>query len=113
MMQEMSFARYSPRQLGKVTALLSIAYLLAACNLAGTVAAQETGKAEAGQSKIWLDGERNLRFKIQEVPPQPFDIEFLATFQNDDGVSKTVPGFYDGDNQFCVRFTLPKSGKWR
>jgi Domain of unknown function (DUF5060) len=60
-----------------------------------------------------LDGERNLRFKIQEAPSQPFDVEFLATFQNDDGVSKSVPGFYDGDNQFCVCFTLPKTGKWR
>jgi Protein of unknown function (DUF4038)/Domain of unknown function (DUF5060) len=55
----------------------------------------------------------DLRFKIQEVASQPFGIEFTATFQNDDGTSMTVPGFYDGANQFCVRFSSPKSGKWR
>ncbi|PAY16910.1 hypothetical protein CKO51_24430 [Rhodopirellula sp. SM50] len=54
-----------------------------------------------------------LRFQIQEAPSQPFDVELSATFQNDAGNSMTVPGFYNGDQEFCLRFTPPTSGTWR
>jgi hypothetical protein len=42
----------------------------------------------------------------------PFiDVEFTATFDNN-GNSKTVTGFYDGDGKYRIRFMPDKVGRW-
>ena len=43
----------------------------------------------------------------------PFvDVHFTATFENE-GNSRTVTGFYDGDGKFRVRFMPNKVGQWK
>ena len=39
------------------------------------------------------------------------DVELSAVFSSKD-VSKTVPGFYDGDGIYRIRFSPPSQGKW-
>jgi hypothetical protein len=41
-----------------------------------------------------------------------FDIEFSATFVEESGESLTVPGYWDGENHFVVRFSPPSEGNW-
>ncbi len=37
---------------------------------------------------------------------------FNATFTGPDGVTQTVPGFWDGSNNFTIRFTPTVEGEW-
>lgn len=46
------------------------------------------------------------------VPGSPFDAEFAATFTGPAGQALTVPGFYDGDRGYIVRFCPTLKGPW-
>lgn len=46
------------------------------------------------------------------VPGNPFVVEFGATFYGPAGQALTVPGFYDGDNGYLVRFSPTVEGTW-
>lgn len=67
-------------------------------------------KSKAVSARQWDVLE--LRFEIDELPGQPVDVEFSATFKNQAGVSLDVPGFYDGENEYVIRFTPPTAGEW-
>ena len=54
----------------------------------------------------------DLRFDVDDLADQPVDAEFSATFKNPEGVSLDVPGFYNGGNEYVVRFTPPTAGVW-
>ncbi|MEM9251430.1 MAG: DUF5060 domain-containing protein [Planctomycetota bacterium] len=54
----------------------------------------------------------DLPFDADQPAAQPFDIEFSATFTSDGGDELTVPGFYDGDARWVIRFSPPKTGDW-
>jgi hypothetical protein len=43
----------------------------------------------------------------------PFRVRLSATFTNDSGVTlRKVPGFYDGNNTWKIRFSPPEEGTW-
>ncbi|MGB7327448.1 MAG: DUF5060 domain-containing protein [Rubripirellula sp.] len=54
-----------------------------------------------------------IRFKVVGVPENPVDVDFTSTFQSELGLRMEVPGFFDGDDQYVVRFTPPAMGKWK
>ncbi|MFC1766391.1 DUF5060 domain-containing protein, partial [Planctomycetota bacterium] len=42
----------------------------------------------------------------------PFDVELKCRFTHAEGDSIVVPGFYNGDNQWLVRFMPNREGTW-
>ena len=54
----------------------------------------------------------DLQFRSSETPSTAIDIEFTAKFEGPSGQTLRVPGFYDGDDTFVVRFTPPSPGSW-
>lgn len=53
-----------------------------------------------------------IPFTATKAPAEPFSITFGGVFQGPDGQTVTVPGFYDGDCHFFIRFSPPSVGKW-
>ncbi|MEK7781043.1 MAG: DUF5060 domain-containing protein, partial [Verrucomicrobiota bacterium] len=54
-------------------------------------------------------------FIFKAAPPaNPFDVELTAefSFAGTNGARLTVPGFYDGDGVWKIRFSPPKQGEW-
>ena len=54
----------------------------------------------------------DIAFHVDDAMSQPADVDFNAMFSSATGESFKVPGFYNGANQFVVRFTPPSPGKW-
>ncbi len=54
----------------------------------------------------------DIRFPVQQVIDQPFDLGFSARFTGPDGQVLNVPGFYDGGGEWVVRFSAPVTGDW-
>lgn len=46
------------------------------------------------------------------VPDDPFAVEFGAVFEDGLGARIRVPGFYNGDNEWMLRFTPATIGTW-
>ena len=55
----------------------------------------------------------DIRFVVGQLAGKPDDVEFEATFTSDSGSSLKVAGFYNGQNEFLIRFTPPAVGSWR
>src|SRR5258708_24647094 len=52
-------------------------------------------------------------FVYQAVAPgNPFDVELVAHFTGPEGAHLAVPGFYDGDGMWKIRFAPPRQGEW-
>ena len=54
-----------------------------------------------------------LIFKANLKGENPFTVDFNATFTNENAEKITVPGFYNGNDQWLIRFSLSKPGIWR
>lgn len=55
----------------------------------------------------------DLVFNIENSPDQnPFDVEFGAVWKHENGSSVKIPGFYNGDNHYLLRFSGREEGKW-
>lgn len=98
------------------TVRLRIAHLFFACLcLIGAQSAQPKtttpytpGQAiEAGQWAVV-----DIRFQCAQPPANPVDIPFSALLTNDSEQSITVHGFYNGDNEYLIRFCPPTPGRW-
>ncbi|MEZ5351013.1 MAG: DUF5060 domain-containing protein [Bryobacteraceae bacterium] len=46
------------------------------------------------------------------VPGNPFDVELTGEFSGPNGQRLRVPGFYDGDGTWKIRFSPPAIGAW-
>ena len=69
-----------------------------------------TSSAAASESpRQWEVTE--LRFEVDDVPVDPFSLDLAATFTSGDA-TMTVPAFYDGGNEYVVRFCPPTPGEW-
>lgn len=47
-----------------------------------------------------------------QVEGNPFDVELSGEFTGPGGVRIVVPGFYDGDNTWKIRFSATVPGQW-
>ena len=54
----------------------------------------------------------DISFHVEEIPTQPADIDFFATFRGPAGESLAAPGFFNGGRQYIIRFTPPSAGTW-
>ena len=63
-------------------------------------------EADRGMSAAQWDV-TDVRFALEQLPEQPIDVELYATFKDSTDKVVTVPGFYDGQNEYVVRFAPP------
>ena len=54
----------------------------------------------------------DIDFEIDRVVKAPFEVEFGAVFRHEGGDARTIPGFYNGDSKWTLRFCPPEAGKW-
>lgn len=55
---------------------------------------------------------RDFEFRSGASHDFPFDVDFSAVFHGPDGRELVVPGFYDGDGIWKVRFSPTATGEW-
>ncbi len=83
-------------------------YVFAACTM--TLAVHDAATAQT-PSTVEQWGVFEASFKDRRAESVPIKTAFSATFSQGDK-SLTVPGFWDGDNTFKVRFSPPTVGTW-
>lgn len=54
-----------------------------------------------------------LSFNSNQARPDAVDVDFSAELSNDAGDRFDVPGFWNGGNEYLIRFTPTRSGTWR
>ncbi len=55
----------------------------------------------------------DIRFEVDQIPGQPIDVDFTATFKHDDSpLEMQAPGFFNGRKEYVIRFTPPADGTW-
>lgn len=54
----------------------------------------------------------DFEFKSALAPANPFTVAFYAEINGPDGAKFTLPGFYDGNSTWKIRFSPTKEGKW-
>lgn len=58
----------------------------------------------------------DLEFKTtitwQFSQTSPYEVDFYAEIAGPENVKMTLPGFYDGNNTWKIRFAPPKEGEW-
>ncbi len=54
----------------------------------------------------------DITFTSTKPPSDPYTVTFGAVFQGPDGQTLNVPGFYDDDRTFIIRFSPPRLGTW-
>jgi len=55
----------------------------------------------------------DIIFNLSKNLDSPIDIVFGAEFVHESGSTVNIPGFYNDNNEYVLRFSLPKTGKWR
>jgi hypothetical protein len=67
--------------------------------------------ATAGtQGPRWLP--KDFTFRSKTMPDNPFAVPISAEISGPDGVRLTMPGFYDGEGTWKVRFSPTVEGTW-
>lgn len=51
-------------------------------------------------------------FPVDMETPRPFDVEFGAVFKHAGGNTLHIPGFYNGNRTWLLRFCPPDTGQW-
>ncbi|MCL5744606.1 MAG: DUF5060 domain-containing protein, partial [Acidobacteria bacterium] len=46
------------------------------------------------------------------APGNPFDVDLAGEFSGPEGAHLRVPGFYDGDGRWIIRFSPTREGEW-
>jgi hypothetical protein len=54
----------------------------------------------------------DLSFKSSAAPVNPFAVSFSADITGPGNIKLSLPGFYDGNNCWKIRFSATKEGKW-
>jgi hypothetical protein len=57
-------------------------------------------------------GVLDIPFKVKSPVSNPFDLPFGAVFTDESGATLTVPGFYNGGNEYMLRFSPTRKGRW-
>lgn len=67
-------------------------------------------EGEPAEAHRWQLAE--LQFTALEASPNPCEVKFDVNFQHESGSEISVPGFFDGDRKYVVRFCPPLAGRW-
>ncbi|MBI3344761.1 MAG: DUF4038 domain-containing protein [Gammaproteobacteria bacterium] len=82
-------------------------WLFALLLLPNLASAAETAETAA---RLWRVTE--LEFASSQDSERPMDVELTAQFTGPDGSRLDVPGYWDGENAWKIRFTPTRPGKW-
>jgi len=55
----------------------------------------------------------DLSFEARGIVEKPFQVDISCAFVDPDGMEIIVPGFFNGDNEWLVRFSPTKEGIWQ
>ena len=69
------------------------------------------GGIAAGAASIELYHSHDFTFQAA-APGNPFDVELAGEFTGPEGVHIRVPGFYNGDGRWVIRFSPTREGAW-
>ncbi len=72
-----------------------------------TVQHRDAGEISARQWDV-ID----ISFRVNRLPDQPTDSDFSATFESSGRNQLRVSGFYNGGDEYLIRFTPPSAGLW-
>jgi len=53
-----------------------------------------------------------FEFSVKRKVQEPFDVKFGAVLRHTDGYTMDVPGFYNGNNSWLIRFNPQLTGEW-
>ncbi|MBU1820105.1 MAG: DUF5060 domain-containing protein, partial [Bacteroidetes bacterium] len=56
-------------------------------------------------------GVLDIPFKVKTPVSNPFDLPFGGVFTDESGATLTVPGFYNGGNEYILRFSPTRKGR--
>jgi hypothetical protein len=71
------------------------------------------GNQLVAQTRVQCHVPYDLTFKSKVIPANPFLVEFSAEMTNPKGLHLTLPGFYDGNGTWKVRFSAISQGRWQ
>lgn len=54
----------------------------------------------------------DIVFPASASTGSPFDVDFSAVFTGPAGDTRKIPGFFDGDGRYLLRFAPPTAGNW-
>lgn len=54
----------------------------------------------------------DIAFEVKKTIAEPFSVDFGAIFTSPDGEKLKIPGFYNGEKEWLLRFSASKSGIW-
>jgi len=78
------------------------------CLLAVTLGATVAGAATN------IERYHSHDFELRATPPgNPFDVELAGEFSGPEGAHLRMPGFYDGDGRWLIRFAPNREGEWQ
>jgi hypothetical protein len=81
--------------------------------LAGTTKGQERIPATAKQKQVALYSTNDIIFRHQvRKGEDPFDVSFGAVFAGPENSRFTLNGFYNGNDEFIIRFSPMALGSW-
>lgn len=88
---------------------LSLSFLFVSMSIIFGLAGNVTMKVEK-----WKPTDLEFKTSItwQFSPTGPFEVDFHADITGPDNIKMTLPGFYDGENSWKVRFAPTKEGEW-
>ncbi len=69
----------------------------------GSISAQSVGKWDVGEIKL----------KSRKIRTDPFAVTLRAIFIHSNGTSLEIPGFYNDDRNWVIRYALPYEGSWK
>jgi hypothetical protein len=55
---------------------------------------------------------QDIEYKVKRVPVDPFGVIFGAVFKHESGTEVNVPGFYNDDRTYIIRFSPAREGNW-
>ncbi|WP_157208967.1 DUF5060 domain-containing protein [Mariniflexile maritimum] len=91
---------------------ISVVAILFLSNVAfGQIKKENYKKHASYQVEKWevLD----ISFVSKTQLKSPFTADFHAIFTHENGTKQEVPGFYNGQNEWIIRFSSSQKGKWR
>ncbi len=94
-----------------VLAFLANVVLLCVCS---TASAHDSIRYEPGKTITAHQWDvTDIQFQVDSPTNHPVDVDIAATFtHSQSGRALTVPGFYNDDNEYIVRFTPAAEGEW-
>ncbi|MFR9651119.1 MAG: DUF5060 domain-containing protein [Rikenellaceae bacterium] len=92
--------------------LISILFIFITTFSPVDAAIKSIGAGERGAISVSRHEVFDIPFVAKERSASPFDVELVAIFISPTGAEQRVPAFYNGNNEWVVRFSAGEVGEW-